>query len=573
MPPLQRFDQGQSAPLSDEELNRRWAGFHRAVHSSSPNPLRRLIGPLLGENTARDRVLRLLLTPWLARRRRGDVTATTLEDQAAPFPSNFEPGAESSKSHHHDHHVRRDVLVVVVNEEGSSLGALVDSLNESLRASECTWLLLVDVATGADERDIALDCLRDAANADVDVVFADEFGPIPSTPILKPAAVGPHTLISYNLVGRPALIKVATLRNLGGFNADVGWSFEHDAYLRIEESGGRFLHVAEVLAAGRPEIAFRGEHIDDATVAATRASLARRGWKGTVQRGPVAGVSQWTMDTPSPTPSIDIVIPTRDRIDLVRRCIQSIERSTYPNYDIIIIDNDSAEPESKEFFRTTRYRVVKSPGAFNYAKIVNEGVAHSNADFVVTLNNDTFVLTADWLERMVGLASLDDVGVVGVTLLDRAGDHEHDGFVIAPYPQHLRLGSNYPAVDQYGGAIRDVIAVTGAAQMVRRSFWQHLGGMDERLRVVMNDVDLCLRSQLEGRHAVFNPYVEIIHYAGSSRGDLDPIEDRNLFIDRWDVFGTFQDPYVPESLEMIGGRFFYRDQLDRRRRSPKVPRR
>lgn len=558
VPPIQRFDLEQANPLSAEELNRRWAHFHRMQHARSPSLLRRIGGPLLGEDTARQRAIRRVLMPWLTRRKRGEPSSVFIGDGPRPFPSNYSVEQEPTAPRRLTREERREVLVLVMNEGQASHEALVETINESLRSSTSTWVMLVDSTTTGDQRDVALENLLPRVAPGIDVVFADEPGPVPSTPVLKPAAVGPHTLVSYNVVGRPALIRSSTLQRVGGFSADVGWAFEHDAYLRIQEDGGRFLHVPKVLDAGRPNVAFESEHINDGTLAATRAAMQRRGWDGTAESASIAGVSRWTVAPPSPLPSIDIVIPTRDRIDLVRRCIQSIERSTYPNYGIIIVDNDSIQPETTEFLESTRHQIVRSPGDFNYAKIVNEGVENSGADFVVTLNNDTFVLSTDWLETMVGLASLEDVGIVGVCLLDRTGHHEHDGFVAAPYPQHLRLGMNYPVADQFSAATRDVIAVTGAAQMVRRSLWHHLGGMDEQLKVVMNDVDLCLRSELEGRHTVFCPDVEIFHYAGSSRGDLDPIEDRNLFIGRWDIFGTFQDPYFAESLELIGDHFIYR---------------
>ena len=154
---------------------------------------------------------------------------------------------------------------------------------------------------------------------------------------------------------------------------------------------------------------------------------------------------------------------------------------------------------------------------------MNRGVDHSRAEYIVTLNNDTVVVTPDWLEQMLALAALPDVGIVGACLLDPDGPHEHEGIVVAPYPQHLRTDSNYPHVDYYSLATRDVAAVTGAVQMVERSFWQSLGGMDEQLQVVMNDVDICFRSQMEDRYVVYTPDVRLFfHHVGSSRGKLDP---------------------------------------------------
>jgi GT2 family glycosyltransferase len=184
-------------------------------------------------------------------------------------------------------------------------------------------------------------------------------------------------------------------------------------------------------------------------------------------------------------------------------------------------------------------------------------VSHSSADYVVTLNNDTILVTPDWLERMVSMATLPHVGFVGACLLDQDGRREHESIIIAPYPQHLRTDSNYPHVDQFTSSVRDVAAVTGAVQMVEREFWNFLGGMDEQLKVTMNDVDICLRSQLEGRHVIYDPDIRLFHHVSSSRGDLDPLEDRNRFIRRWDIFGSFRDPYFPESLLLMGETIYY----------------
>jgi GT2 family glycosyltransferase len=452
-----------------------------------------------------------------------------------------------------------DVEIAVVNESTSTAGETIAALNEAVADSKATWVFLVDESIPELDRVEAALSLRGAVEEGDDLVFADESGPDSRSPMLKSAAVGAHTLLSYNCVGRPALWRLSTLRSLGSFSADAGWAFEHDAYLRLVESGAHFRHVAKVHVAGRPAIGFDAAHISEDTQYVVRTALSRRGWNGTVTPGPFGSSVDWRLAPPSPAPSIDIIIPTRDRIDLVRRCIDAIEqKSTYQNYDIILLDNDSIEEASLDYFATTKYRVVPCPGPFNYAAIVNRGVNHSTADFVVTLNNDTILVTPDWLEQMVGLASLGDVSIVGACLLDQDGRHEHDSIVIAPYPQHLRIDSNYPHVDQYSAAIRDVAAVTGAIQMVRRELWESLGGMDELLKVTMNDVDICLRSQNEGRNVVYTPNVQLFHHVSSSRGSLDPLEDRNRFIRRWDIFGSFRDPFFPESLLLLGETVYYR---------------
>ena len=529
---------------------------------------RRALGRMLGVNTLRYRAARVVGRPILKlarailRREKvvlpDEATAVAAVDEHRAFPINYHPqplialGVDLV-----DDHGVEDVTVLEVDESAAAPDR--DSLNARINEASTTWVAVFDVATTSFERRAALKVLLARAEGNDDVIFADESGPRPEAPILKSPAVGPHSLLSYNVVGRPALIRRETLARLGGFAPDAGWAFEHDAYLRLHEADARFHHVAQVLPAGRPASSFRAEHLNDDTVRVVRSALARRGWGDDVTARATPGVVDWRPPVPAPAPSIDIIIPTRDRLDLVRQCLEAIESiTTYPNFDVIILDNDSAQPDTLEFFASTQYRVVPCPGAFNYAAIVNRGVAHSNADFVVTLNNDTIVITPDWLERMVALAALEDVSFVGACLLDRDGTREHESIVIAPYPQHLRTDSNYPHVDQFSAATRDVAAVTGAVQMVRRATWNELGGMDEQLKVVMNDVDICLRSLDDHRYVVYSPDVRLYHHVSSSRGTLDPLEDRNRFIRRWDIFGTFRDPFFPESLLLLGETMYYR---------------
>ena len=552
--------------MTPKEIKHRWITFHRQIRLMGGTRLQRTAGRILGEDTWRYATARFLFRPLLQilRRRKKhaartqQVTKATASKTAPIFPVNYRPRrldyAQALAALSYD---PGDVTIVEVDQR-APVGDVVEHLNTTLNETTADWILLVDPATAEDARRYSAATLLVSATREDDVVFADEAGTNEFSPVLKSPAVTPHTLLSYNQVGRPALLRVETLFQLGGFSPNAGWAFEHDAYLRLRDANATFHHVARVLPGGRPSELFEGPTVDGDTLRVVESALARRGWSGTVATASLPGLVRWSIAVPSPAPSIDIIIPTRDRIDLVRQCITSIEeKTTYPNYNVIILDNDSAKAESLSYFEQSKYTVVPCPGPFNYAKIVNRGVDHSSADYVVTLNNDTVVVTPDWLEQMVALASLPDVGVVGACLLDPDGRHEHEGIVIAPYPQHLRTDSNYPHVDYYSSATRDVAAVTGAVQMVRREFWQSLGGMDEQLEVVMNDVDICLRAQMEDRYVVYTPDVRLLHHVGSSRGKLDPIEDRNRFIRRWDIFGTFRDPYFPEALLLLGEKMYY----------------
>jgi len=566
VPHLQRFDAVDAPPITAEQIRRRWVSFHKQIRLMSGTRFQRTVGRMLGEDTRRYAVARFFGRPLLRvvralrkSTRPKEAVRATATHATAIFPINYRPQFINyevvlpTMAFSHDR-----LAIIDVDENSASVADLINGVNELVHSTKADWIFLVDTSVDDDARHYAVATLLAHANDGDDVVFADEAGENPFTPLLKTPAVGPHTLLSYNQVGRPALLSATRLKTLGGFDPTAGWAFEHDYYLRLSEAGGQFHHVTRVLPGGRPLTQFSHERMDDDTVRVVESALRRRGWSGNVRAGELAGLAHWSPRPPEPSPSIDIIIPTRDRVDLVRQCIDAIEsHTTYQNYDVIILDNDSVKPETLEYFAHTKYRVVKCPGPFNYAKIVNRGVAHSSADYVVTLNNDAVVRTPDWLEQLVALAALPDVGIVGACLLDTDGTREHEGIVIAPYPQHLRTGSNYPRRDHFALAVRDVAAVTGAVQMVERAFWEKLGGMDEDLRVVMNDVDLCLRAQMEDRYVVYTPHVQLTHHVGSSRGRLDPIEDRNRFLRRWGIFDTFQDPYFPDSLILLGEKMFY----------------
>jgi O-antigen biosynthesis protein len=550
--------------LTPEELKARWVAFHQEIRRMAGTPLQRIAGRMLGEDTRRYRLARLIFRPalqaWrnLRKLEKKKAPLVSVGDAPEVYPVNYRPRVIDYAAFAALNVDLSDVSIVEVDEESASPSEFLARLNDTLNETTAEWLFLCDPSTSTESRRYSVSKLLTRATPDDDVVFGDEAGLNQFAPLLKSPAVGPHTLLSYNAVGRPALLRVETMFAVGGFSPDAGYAYEHDAYLRLSEAKARFRHVPRVLPAGRTDRSFDPARLNGDTCSVVQAALDRRGWQGVATPGALPGLVNWSLASPSPAPSIDIVIPTRDRIELVRQCIDAIEeKTTYPNYDIIILDNDSVEPESLAYFNETKYAVVPCPGPFNYAMIVNRGVNHSTADYVVTLNNDTIVVTPDWLEQMISLCSLDDVGIVGACLLDEAGHKEHESIVIAPYPQHLRTDSNYPHVDYFSLAVRDAAAVTGAVQMVNREFWQSLGGMDEQLKVVMNDVDICLRSQMEGQYVVYTPNVKLFHHVGSSRGDLDPLDDRNRFIRRWDIFGTFRDPYFPESLILLGEKMYF----------------
>ena len=255
-------------------------------------------------------------------------------------------------------------------------------------------------------------------------------------------------------------------------------------------------------------------------------------------------------------PLVSIVIPTRDRLDLLRACISSLELTTYPSVDIVIADNDSIEAETIAFFAETAHRVVPAPGDFNYARIINTAVAQTAGDIIVTLNNDVVITDPTWLTRLVGYLH-DDVGIVGCSLVEPSGESQHVGVAIAPYPQHLRAGVNIPVTHPLVTTPRRVAAVTGACTLISREAWDALGGLDEDLRVVHNDDDMCLRANVLGFATVIATDVVLQHAESSSRGSLTPPPDIFAFMAKWDILGSYRDPWFPAHWRIVGDRIYW----------------
>jgi GT2 family glycosyltransferase len=525
-----RFDLPHQS-IDDDVLARRWRSFHRALRRQSNQPGARTLGILLGDDTRRRRWAQRLRDSRQSNRSPvGDARGFLEHARVWPSPVPATPDE-----------IVRSVTVVPVDPTGPSKAC--PSVLDALRG-EKEWLVLVDAGQTIDAATLVAMWQH---REDADVVYGDlDNAP---WPLLGSASLGPHTLLSENVVTRPTLLRTSTLRTLpNALRSEAGDAWEWDLVLRLREAGARFIHVPLLLGTTPHDFSPTADADARGVIAE---ALARRHCVADFDPSPRPGLVRWNIRRDE-WPMVDVIIPTRDRLDLLRRCIDSIENATtYPNYRITILDNDSAEPATLEYLAATPHRVVACPGPFNYAAIINRGVGATTADLFVTVNNDTTVSTPDWLERMVGVALLDDVGVVGCQQTNN-GLHDHDGIIIAPYPQHLRWQTNWFAPDRYVDARRDVVAVTGAVLMVRRDRWESVEGMDENLAVVMNDVDLCLRIQNQGAHVVYLPDVVFEHRASSSRGRLDPITDRHYFMRRWDIMGSFVDPYFPERLRLYG---------------------
>ena len=268
----------------------------------------------------------------------------------------------------------------------------------------------------------------------------------------------------------------------------------------------------------------------------------------------------------NPAPPVSLILPTRDRIDLLRVAVQSIlEKTDYPDYEIIIVDNNSAEPETFAYFDEIgsheNVRILPYPGAFNYSAINNEAVRHAEGEIIGLINNDVEVINGDWLTEMVSWAQQERVGCVGAKLYYPDDTIQHAGVILGiggvAGHSHKHFGKQDAGYFARLKLLQNLSAVTGACLLVRKSVFQAIGGLDEQnLKVAFNDVDLCLKVREAGYDNVWTPFAELYHYESPSRGLEDTPEKQERFgkeaqymMDRWGN-SLHSDPFYSPNLTL-----------------------
>jgi len=441
------------------------------------------------------------------------------------------------------------IKVVLRNQNGG----IALASNSGLDVATGEWIGLLDHDDLLQPHALYRMVERINAEPDADLIYSDEDKLLADgrrgLPFFKPDW-SPDLLTSINYVCHFTVMRKSAVTAVGGFRQGFDGSQDHDLFLRITDRGARVSHVADVLYTWRM---VPGSSALDAD-AKPRAAMARRAAieDAIHRRGLSAAVEPSTHPgwyhvryALRGTPAVTIIIPTRDRVDLLRACIESIEQvSTYRNVRVVIVDNDSRDPATLKYFDNPNRTIVRHPGVFNYAAIMNHGVRAVDPlpdEHLLFLNNDMEVRTPDWIEALLEQSQRPEVGAVGCRLLYPDGQPQHEGVVvgIGGTANNVDLSSYFGL----GTVIRDVGAVTAAAMMMRRSAFVEMGGFDEALRVAFNDIDLCMRLRRSGYRIVYTPLAELMHHGSASRGRLHPSGDEARFAERWGPNDRLVDPY------------------------------
>ncbi|WP_195556706.1 glycosyltransferase [Anaerotruncus colihominis] len=420
--------------------------------------------------------------------------------------------------------------------------------------------------------------MRAICEQDADFIYTDEntFHDKPEDafcPHFKPD-FAPDTLRANNYICHFTVFKRQLMDQAGRFNSKYDGSQDFDMVLRLTEKAEKIFHIPEILyfwRAHKDSVAQGIEakpYVIEAAKGAITEHLSRVGLEGFVEDTVVPSMYRIKY-TIKAIPKISIIIANCDHADDLRKCITSIQKlTTYKNWEIIIVENNSIEIATRDYYQELQQleniKIVTweaKNGEFNYSAINNYGAKFATGEYILLLNNDTEVISADWIQEMLMFAQRTDVGAVGAKLyyFDDTIQHAGIGIGILTLAGHYHRGFDRCDFGYMGRLIyaHNVSAVTAACMMIRRNVWKEVGGLDETFQVAFNDVDLCMRIRQAGYLIVWTPYAELYHYESKSRGYDDTPEKQKRFEGevrrfqtRWAKELAAGDPYYNPNLTL-----------------------
>lgn len=382
-------------------------------------------------------------------------------------------------------------------------------------------------------------------------------------------------LRSINYICHIFMVRKTILDEVGCFREEYDGAQDYDFILRCCEKTDKIHHIPKILyhwrahensTAGNPE---SKEYAIQAGKKALEEHYRRMGMDAEVEYTGIFIMFRTILKVQG-NPKVSIVVPTKDHIDDLDKCLTSIEeKSTWNNYEIIIVENNSENPETFAYYgkiqkKYTNIKVVTWDGPFNYSAINNFGIKYASGHYYVLLNNDIEVITPEWMEIMLGYCQRADVGIVGAKLYYPDDTVQHAGVVIGVggFAGHILTQTQREDTGYFGRlqAVQDVSAVTAACLMIRKDIFEQVQGLDEKFEVALNDVDLCLKVRAMNKLVVFHPGVEMYHYESKSRGSETSPEKHERFKreiarfrTKWSDILEHGDPYYNENLSLMYG--------------------
>ncbi len=405
--------------------------------------------------------------------------------------------------------------------------AIIPALNQAIASVPADWVLWIDPGVRMEPH--TLFAFADYADlypqwhliyADEDTL--DEKGERVN-PKFKPE-INIDLLRSCPYLGY-SLVRKATLIELGGYPPLPG-AENYDMALRVIDQQGESAigHISDILFHLRPET---GRDLDPSLRQSLRAHLQRNALQGQIRGGSQPHTYQLFYQHET-TPKVSIIIPTRDRIELLSRCLESLfEKTTYADYEVIVVDHQSADPKAHAFYKTQveqqKIRLLSYPHPFNFSAICNRAAQEARGEYLLFLNNDTQGIDPTWLTRMMGHAQRRDVGIVGARLIyPITGRIQHSGMILglgkgADRPYHRILHFTEPGYMGRMHLTQNLSAVTGACLLIRKTVFEEVSGFDEqRHKIFLGDVDLCLKVSRRGYKIVWTPDATLLHVGSAT---------------------------------------------------------
>lgn len=424
-------------------------------------------------------------------------------------------------------------------------------LNGIISKSESDFMLFLDSSKGTMYSD-SLYHIAKSCNKDTDIIYCDNdhVNNKRTRPFFKPEW-SPQLLYSFNYIGSFVTYSTSLLKAINGFDETVT-SYEYDLLLRATKKTGRVVRIPRILFS---------EFKESDKINNDRVCLQNFLKNDQINSEIVTNQDYFSIKVKiGSEPLISIVIPTKNNENILAKCIKSIQKSTYKNYEIIIVNNgNKINPSFKKNCMIIDY---KEP--FNFSKLNNFAVNHTKGEYLLFLNDDTEIINSDWLEYMMFHATQKEVGIVGSLLLfpksrlyptviqhggvtvGTAGPAIHS-FSYSHYDKH-----SYQDLDKIS---RNVSAVTAACMMVRKSIFEEIGGFDEKFVLVFGDTDLCLRIKKEGYQIVYCSHARLYHSESATRGTRHPQKDEIEFLNRWEDYIISGDEFYNPNLTHINRNF------------------
>jgi glycosyltransferase involved in cell wall biosynthesis len=457
-------------------------------------------------------------------------------------------------------------IKVIRLRENSGISA---ATNAAIDRADGEFVAFLDNDDELDPR--ALEANMRALNRDreIDVLYSDEdkldHNGQRVEPFYKPDW-SPQFFRQVMYVGHLLVARRSLVTKVGGLDPSYDGVQDFELMLRLSERTKRIHHIRDILYHWRripgsvADSIGAKPRLGEKQVEAVNAHLRRLEIAADARPHPVFQHRACLLPRPGrKQPRISIVIPTKDRPDLIGRCLDSIfDRTTYPDFEVVVVDNGSTDPAALAKIDSHSVTRVHFPQKFNFSLANNLGVAAAKGEILVLLNNDTEICEPDWLEQMVALFDEPDVVAVGPLLLYPNGKVQHAGVALGlrGTADHVLRGLDADNDGYFGtlSATREVSAVTAACMMLQRSDYLAVGGMNEFFEKHYQDVDLSLKLQRDGRRILFTPRTRVIHHESATRGsDYDRI-DRELLIDAWGELIACGDPYSRWEPETRGTR-------------------